>query len=212
MNGSSHFLQRLFLQDLPLPAASRRRRIRMATRSGLAAVREVFRQTSEVANGYASLSSNGSASSGRRVSTWFSRRQGSRQTPRPGDADRVPGYTTEELDALRLWRFHLDNTRDIIVLENMPRGDVKDLIVKLVEKNMNLSNRALWTIFECLFKACVGMATPGRFHEAGLDANDHAMTEQDETVPGWLHDGTRWPPRPLVHFDLDPQNGESFPA
>lgn len=105
-------------------------------------------------------------------------------------------------------RFQLDNARDIIMLENMPRGDIGDLINKLVKRKMTLSNRALWTIFECLFKGCVAMATPGRFHEAGLDGGAHAMVEQDEMVPVWLHDGTRAPPRPLVHFDLDPQNGK----
>lgn len=105
-------------------------------------------------------------------------------------------------------RFQLDNARDIIVLENMPRGDIGDLINKLVKRKMKLSNRALWTIFECLFKGCVAMATPGRFHEAGLDGGAHAMVEQDESVPVWLHDGTRAPPRPMVHFDLDPQNGK----
>lgn len=111
-------------------------------------------------------------------------------------------------------RFRLDNARDIIVLENMPRGDIGDLINKLVKRKMTLSNRALWTIFECLFKGCVAMAMPGRFHdEAGLEGGPgggpHAMVEQDESVPVWLHDGTRAPPRPMVHFDLDPQNGKA---
>lgn len=111
---------------------------------------------------------------------------------------------------MRRQRFQLDNSRDIIVLENMSRGDLGDLINKLVKRRIHLSNRALWTIFECLFKGCVGMATPGRFHELGMDATAHAMVEQDETVPMRFHNQTRAPRRPMVHFDLDPQNGENI--
>lgn len=174
MNGARHFVQRFFLQDLPLPAPKRRRKLRLAARNGLSGnIREAVKNAR--------------------------------------NPDQVPGYTAEELQQLRMARRSLDSARNIIVLENMPRGDIVDLIIKLVAKKQRLSSRALWAIFECLFKGCVGMATPGRFHEAGHDPQAHAMTEQEETVPDWLHDGTQRPTRPMVHFDLDPQNGK-FPS
>lgn len=197
MNGASHFIQRVFLQDLPLPTASRRRKVRLAARKGMATVCAMTRQTGDIIQDF----TDGALLR--------------RQQPRPeirqvqqSDDDDVLGYTTQEVEKIQRHRLQLDNARNIIMLENMPRGDIQELINKLVKKKMRLSNRALWKIFECLFKGCVGMTTPGRFHKHGQDANAHAMMERDETVPDGLHDGTQLPAWPMVHFDLDPQNGE----
>lgn len=104
-------------------------------------------------------------------------------------------------------RANLDLSDTMVLLENMARGDAYKLVKKLLMLRTRLSNRALWAIFQCLFKACVGMATPGRFFEDGKDAWMQSMTPRDETVLGQLFDGTRVPRKPMVHFDLDPQNG-----
>ncbi|KAJ4403108.1 hypothetical protein N0V82_010703 [Gnomoniopsis sp. IMI 355080] len=208
MNGASHFIQRIFLQDLPLPTASRRRRIRLAARKGMAAVREMARETRDIVHDMRDVASFRPLQPRRTggIREHFPR---SRDDDDGDDADddRVqPGYTAQEIEEIQQRRAQLDNARNLIMLENMPRGDVQELIHKLVKKKLHLSNRALWAIFECLFKGCVAMATPGRFHEHGQDVNAHAMAEQDETVPDWLHDGTQLPAWTMVHFDLDPQN------
>lgn len=216
MNGAAHFIQRIFLQDLPFPAVSRRRILKVAAQKGIATVRRVLKRTGNALR--PRLRVNLFQPVGDRPPTpGPGRRRPPRQAnPAPEirlpDVPSIPGYTPLEVQAIQRQRFHLDNALDIIVLENMSHGDLGDLIGKLVKRKMHLSNRALWTIFECLFKGCVGMAMPGRFHEPGLDASAHAMREQDETVPVFRHGGMQAYARPMVHFDLDPQNGEHLPG
>lgn len=181
--------------------------MRRAAQDGFNLIREAVKQTREIISDFAKAGLVGAGAqwtlAGGQLVWPFSSDRPRQLLPRAAtDASQIPGYTPEELQALRVLRWHLDNTRNIIVLENMPRGDVLNLITKLAAKKTRLSNRALWAFFECLFKGCVGMATPGRFHEAGLDPNAYAMEAQDETVPDWLHDGTQKPAQPMVHFDL----------
>ncbi|PSR73364.1 hypothetical protein BD289DRAFT_487563 [Coniella lustricola] len=122
-----------------------------------------------------------------------------------------PPYTTAEINAIRSARCDLDDREDIILLENMSNGSVHNLIYRLVERQQHLSNRMLWLIFECLFKSCVAMAYPERWWEPGRDAWIEAMRLVDERVPlsavPVVPGGpVRLPERPMVHFDLDPQN------
>lgn len=116
----------------------------------------------------------------------------------------MPAPPSPELQRLRA---QIDMSASVVLLENMARGDANKLIQKLLKMRTRLSNRALWCIFQCLFKAVVAMATPGRFHEQGKDPWLQSMAPQDETVLEALADGKRGPARPMVHFDLDPQNG-----
>ncbi|ROV91080.1 hypothetical protein VPNG_09917 [Cytospora leucostoma] len=109
------------------------------------------------------------------------------------------GLTARRLEAARR---RLDNRRDVIIMEYMSRGTLLSFIAKMYDKNERLSDRMLWLIFECLFKACIAMAYPGRFHTPGDDPWNDFMRPQDETLP------YRFPDAPMVHFDIDPSNGD----
>ncbi|CAN8105498.1 unnamed protein product [Discula destructiva] len=196
MNGAAHFLQRIHLNDLPLPAASRRRKIKDRASSTLSTLKAVVSATIDAAK---LRTIRGGAAPPVYLDT-TARTAGSVPPPPPR------GYTATEVDDIRTQRGWLDNRADLIVLENMPRGDANALIHRLVATRRRLSDRALWLIFECLFKACVGMATPGRFWEQGKDPWVEAMEPREETVLDELSDGRWIPDHPLVHFDLDPQN------
>lgn len=108
---------------------------------------------------------------------------------------------------MRRARSRIDNANDIVVMEYMARGSVQDLIEGMVAKGRRMSNRALWLVLECLFKACVALAYPLRFAEEGKDLYNASHVQQEERVP--LEAGYQLPKGPIVHFDLDPQNGQS---
>lgn len=114
----------------------------------------------------------------------------------------------EEIRKLQVERSRLDHRNDIIIMEYMSRGCIQDLIEKMVVKKVQLSSRALWLILECLFKACIAMAYPLRFSEQGKNLWNETHDQRDETVPQDAN--LVLPEAPLVHFDLDPQNGK-FP-
>lgn len=109
-------------------------------------------------------------------------------------------------DEMRMERFRLDNANDVIIMEYMARGSVQDLIEKMEKEGTRMSSRALWLILECLFKACVAIAYPLRFAESGKDLFNARHRQQDEVAP--IEAIYELPRGPIVHFDLDPQNGQ----
>lgn len=116
-------------------------------------------------------------------------------------------WTQKQAIAIQRARRDLDDRRDIIILENMAHGSVADLIEKMVRRRQRLSNRALWLVFECLFKGCLAMAYPTSFFDQTVNPWTETMPLRDETVPQEFYGG-RLSDAPLVHFDLDPQNGK----
>lgn len=145
------------------------------------------------------------------LSTVFSR-LGIGNTSRPPVPPTSSPRDWNEADVVDIQRKRqeLDERRDIVILENMPRGSVQDLIAKLRRrgKGARLSDRTLWMIFECLFKGCLAMAYPTSFWTPGRNPWIEPMYETDERVPDeYLGRGPNH--QPLVHFDLDPQNGKA---
>lgn len=118
------------------------------------------------------------------------------------DTSSLEGMPTTT-DFVQAARRNLDRRRDIIIMEYMSRGTLQGLIAKL-QGNDRLSNRMLWLIFECLFKACIAMAHPLRFCPPDRDPWNDPIVPQDETAPR----RDRLPEAPMVHFDIDPQNGK----
>ncbi|KUI59154.1 hypothetical protein VP1G_06390 [Cytospora mali] len=104
-------------------------------------------------------------------------------------------------DRVRAARSLLDHRRDIIIMEYMSRGNLQTLITRLQGRD-KLSDRMLWLIFECLFKACIAMAHPLAFCPRDRNPWEDFVMLQDETAPR----SGRLPEAPLVHFDIDPQN------
>lgn len=121
-----------------------------------------------------------------------------------GHQSLVPMYSELTARRIEAARRRLDNRRDAIIMEYMPHGNLHSLIAKLRENKDRLSDRMLWLIFECLFKACIAMAYPGRFYTRGEDPWDGFMIPQDETPPNEVE----LPEAPLVHFDIDPSNSK----
>lgn len=109
-------------------------------------------------------------------------------------------------DEMRADRLDLDNANDVIIVEYMTRGSVQGLIERMEKEGTRMSSRALWLILECLFKACIAMAYPLRFAEDGKDLFNARHRQQDEVVP--IEAIYELPRGPIVHFDLDPQNGQ----
>lgn len=107
---------------------------------------------------------------------------------------------------MRQARADLDFSNEIILMEYMARGSVQDLIEKVAKNGTRVSDRALWMILKCLFKACVAMAYPLRFVESGKDLFSTRHAQQEEVVPAEA--ATQLPQDPMLHFDLDPQNGQ----
>ncbi|ROV86701.1 hypothetical protein VMCG_10932 [Cytospora schulzeri] len=173
MAGAQHFVQRCVLQTFPLP------------KSGpLDTLRGLFSKLRVKAN-----------------------------APQQNNDDDDDGYYADDDDASTLVgvptsngsvqaaRRALDRRRDIIIMEYMSRGTLQDLLNKIPEGE-RLSDRMLWFIFECLFKACVAMAYPSRFCPADRDPWNDLIVPEDETVPR----PDVFPDAPMVHFDIDPQN------
>ncbi|KAK3334297.1 kinase-like domain-containing protein [Neurospora tetraspora] len=77
-----------------------------------------------------------------------------------------------------------------LFLEFMERGTLEKWIVKMAKERKTFSDRALWTIFDCLARGLVALAYPGkewRVEESAMDCNEA-------------------PRDTLVHFDIDPTN------
>lgn len=143
----------------------------------------------------------------RRLRGLFSRLRVGNNVPPDRNADDVDDNDARdhmEVDtataSIQAARRALDQRGDIIVMEYMRRGTLHDLIARL-RGNDRLSNRMLWLMFDCLFKACLAMAFPFRYCPAGRDPWSEQIVAQDETV------GPDMNTPPLVHFDIDPQNG-----
>ncbi|KAK4140571.1 uncharacterized protein C8A04DRAFT_31908 [Dichotomopilus funicola] len=120
------------------------------------------------------------------------RRQSARQQQAKGVGP-DQGYTEGQVDL-----------RDVMFLEYMPRGSLDKAIKTASDKQMAFPNRALWHMFHCLVKACIGMAfPPERYKRLGIHyrGQDPPFREELPGNPGQIYTKDRY-----VHFDIDPQN------
>lgn len=99
-------------------------------------------------------------------------------------------------------RRRLDRRQDLIVLEYMRYGDLAKWIHKMAKSHQRFSEKVLWQMFQCFWRACIAMAYPGRFNPDGLDARNEQVPIRPESLPR----KNRAITDPLVHFDLDPSN------
>lgn len=160
-----------------------------------------------VFGGGASSSSYGSG-----ASSGTSRRRAISSSPRRRIISRAlrrrpPASRPDPGEDILLARLDLDAAQDTILLENMARGSVHDLLVKLAKGNLRLSDRMLWLIFECLFRGCLAMAFPAEYRTPDSDPTREMLPLRQEVVPERYRGGLA-PLAPMVHFDLDPHNGE----
>lgn len=196
MAGAQHFLQRVLTSGLPLPRARKRHRV-------ISALSRIL------ISGFSHLS----LAAGVPIPQPVIRvdNPGDRFAPAAAAAPRRrgPGWSAKQVQDILDAREALDTRNDLIILENMSRGSMADLIQKLVDSGARLSNRTLWLIFECLFKACVAMSTPYLCAQEGKNPRTEQMPLQDETVPQIYYDQPDViPSRPMVHFDIDPNNSK----
>lgn len=104
----------------------------------------------------------------------------------------------------------VDRRRDVLVLEFMKLGGLGKWVDKMSEswRTERFSEKVLWLVFECLLRSCIAMAYPERLNPGRVDARTRQVPVRTETVPE-LDPTIR---NPLVHFDLDPENGETLAA
>lgn len=108
---------------------------------------------------------------------------------------------------IRQNREDLDARRDIICMEFLKFGDLGKWIGKMTRQNdyepeSVFSEKVAWIVFECLWRGCVALAYPTGFFQGKhpLDVQIPQITESSERSAADDED-------PMVHFDLDPQNG-----
>lgn len=230
MSGAPHFIQRVIMSSLPLPEFRKKARniVTNALSSALSKLGLSSSSSSGITN-YASpaILQAPSAATGNSQAASQSPAKSAVLNSSSADASDVgvpaaapprrqhsspsppqQAWTQQQITAIQRARWTLDARRDIIILENMARGSVADLIEKMVARSQRLSNRALWLVFECLFKGCLAMAYPTSSFQPGVNPWAETMPLRDETVPNEYRGG-RLNDAPLVHFDLDPQNGKS---
>ncbi|KAK2607125.1 hypothetical protein N8I77_005829 [Diaporthe amygdali] len=99
-----------------------------------------------------------------------------------------------------------DANLTMLGMEFMKNGDVHNLLRKAAAQQKSWKSRELWLIFHCLFRGCVALAYPDTW-TGGRDPECEDIILQEEAVP--LVNGKPTDQSgALVHFDLDPQNGE----
>ncbi|GAW25638.1 putative serine threonine protein kinase protein [Rosellinia necatrix] len=112
--------------------------------------------------------------------------------------------------ALEINREASDDIDPMIAMEELGRGSLALLIKRMLhmrKANSDLPeeframeyipNRALWHIFLCLTRACIGMAYPSSTREANSDGS---IRESMHNIPPGVE------PRKIVHCDIDIQN------
>ncbi|KAK4167117.1 kinase-like domain-containing protein, partial [Cladorrhinum sp. PSN259] len=100
----------------------------------------------------------------------------------------------------------LEESTATLFLEVMGRGNLHSWICKMGQAD-RFSDKALWLMFDCLFKGVVGMAHPpklARKEEYEKTGGKWDRTHFDEQIPFW--DVANKTSNDLVHFDLDPIN------
>lgn len=97
----------------------------------------------------------------------------------------------------------------MLFMEFMSHGDMWSLIAKVAREKVQVPNRQLLRIFNCLARACIAMEFPPR-RQFGLRGREdwsineyQARLDVEETMPALQYSNRGFG---LVHFDLDPQN------
>lgn len=103
---------------------------------------------------------------------------------------------------------------DVVILQDARHGDLGSWLERLAGRNKGkpLSERerppeaVLWSIFYCLFHACLAMAYPQRLAGRGPGGAKAPVPARPETIPRGASRDSK-PTDALVHFDLRPSNG-----
>ncbi|KAH8893267.1 kinase-like protein [Thozetella sp. PMI_491] len=100
-------------------------------------------------------------------------------------------------------RSALNEARSMLAMEYLEHGSLAKCIKKLNDRQEQFSNRQLWMLADCLFRAIIGMAHPPRLQaeaageELGEDLIDEALPPPHQ-APVMSDD--------IIHFDLEPSN------
>ncbi|KAK4132684.1 kinase-like protein [Trichocladium antarcticum] len=151
--------------------------------------------------------------------------RGAAAEPPPAVAGRAPGYRQPRGAALRAAlqaaiggllspearaaaeedaRQKLDEDQGVLFIEYMERGRLDDHIAKVAIKGTHFPNEVLWQVFDCLFRAVIGMAYPNAFQPVGSNPRTDDISQVSETCYGLpLRGGFE---DTIVHFDIDPLN------
>ncbi|KAK4040783.1 hypothetical protein C8A01DRAFT_35158 [Parachaetomium inaequale] len=100
----------------------------------------------------------------------------------------------------------LDANRRLLFIEFMERGRFDDCIGKAGRGPVRFPNRVLWRIFDCLFRAVIGMAYPDAFQPAGSDPKMENLPQISENCTGFPVLTPHCRRETVLHFDIDPLN------
>ncbi|KAK4222364.1 kinase-like domain-containing protein [Podospora fimiseda] len=111
-----------------------------------------------------------------------------------------------ELDIKKDLKEGLDADDRMLFIEFMSRGRFDDYIRRVAEQLSEFPDQVLWQIFDCLFRAVIGMAYPTAFHPLNTDPRTEHVPTISETCRGLpVLDSTSHRDR-IIHFDLEPLN------
>ncbi|KAK4159072.1 hypothetical protein QBC43DRAFT_362721 [Cladorrhinum sp. PSN259] len=111
-----------------------------------------------------------------------------------------------ELDMKKDFKGTLDAHDRLLFIEFMPRGRFDDYIGKVAEQGSNFPDQVLWQVFDCLFRAVIGMAYPNAFQPVGSDPRTEHIPSISEMSSGLPELDSRSKSSRLIHFDLEPLN------
>ncbi|KAI0012180.1 kinase-like domain-containing protein [Xylariaceae sp. FL0662B] len=94
-----------------------------------------------------------------------------------------------------------EDAKDFIITELFQNGTLRDMILKINERNLRWPNRVLWSFWLCLVKQCIALAFPVRkFHPERRVRPDGDL---DEVIPPAKY---HWRMKRMVHFDIEISN------
>ena len=126
-------------------------------------------------------------------------------------------------------RAKLDQDSAVLFIEYMPRGRLDDYIGRSGRAGVRVPDQVLWRMFECrksmlwekagagrrrglttstVFRGVIGMAYPDAFQPVGCDPKTENAPQVSESCEGFPILTSHCTRETMVHFDLDPLNGE----
>ncbi|POS69267.1 hypothetical protein DHEL01_v212339 [Diaporthe helianthi] len=121
---------------------------------------------------------------------------------------------TDETEDIARWD-EADNSLEIMCIEYMKNGDMLGFMTRVGSAGIPVPNHVLWKIFICLHLKLGSRARSRRRSPGGrhLDVMHVRWVEppgtedQEDLMPGGTEEAQRLLAYNLVHFDIDPQNG-----
>ncbi|KAK3997936.1 kinase-like domain-containing protein [Cladorrhinum sp. PSN332] len=111
-----------------------------------------------------------------------------------------------ELDMKKDYKGSLDTHERVLFIEFMSRGRFDDYIGKVAQQKSEFPDQVLWQVFDCLFRAVIGMAYPNSFQPVGSDPRTEHIPPISETSRGLPVLDSRSRMQRIIHFDLEPLN------